>query len=193
MSSCTPFRFAQSTSGTASSSTCDRSCARRRATRPQGCAGRRTRWASRTVLETSPRAGHAGVVEEVGTATLLLVVAPRRMVVAVVLRARKEVELERHAVGRHIVAMLVGYAHATAARRAGARLARRAGRPSRPRGGRRGPRWRGLRREQTKARCARARSARTRASEAGEQEWVVAGRWERHGGGSGSLTRDSEG
>ena len=42
-------------------------------------------------------------------------------------------------------------------------------------------------------RAARARSARTRASEAGEQEWVVAGRWERHGGGSGSLTRDSEG
>ena len=36
-------------------------------------------------------------------------------------------------VGRHIVAMLVGYAHAAAARRAGARLARRAGRPSRPR------------------------------------------------------------
>ena len=63
-------------------------------------------------METSPRAGHAGVVEEVGTATLLLVVAPRRMVVAVVLRARKEVELERHAVGRHIVAMLVESAHA---------------------------------------------------------------------------------
>ena len=34
------------------------------------------------------------------------------MVVAVVLRARKEVELERHAVGRHIVAMLVESAHA---------------------------------------------------------------------------------
>ena len=109
---CTRFRFAQSTSGTAFSSTCDRSCARRRPTRPQGCAGRRTRWASRTPLETSPRAGHAGVVEEVGTATLLLVVAPRRMVVAVVLRARKEVELERHAVGQHIVAMLVESAHA---------------------------------------------------------------------------------
>ena len=96
-------------------------------------------------------------------------------------------------VGRHIVAMLVGYAHAAAARRAGARLARRAGRPSRPRGGRRGPRWRGLRRGQTKARCARARSARTRAREAGEEEWVVAGRWERRGGESGSSTRGSGG
>ena len=89
--------------------------------------------------------------------------------------------------------MLVGYAHAAAARRAGARLARRAGRPSRPRGGRRGPRWRGLRRGQTKARCARARSARTRAREAGEEEWVVAGRWERRGGESGSSTRGSGG
>ena len=144
-------------------------------------------------METSPRAGHAGVVEEVGTATLLLVVAPRRMVVAVVLRARKEVELERHAVGRHIVAMLVESTHA-------ARLA--AQDLCSP--GEQGvfhdleeTPWseaeRSSPRTDTKARRARARSARTRASEAGEQIWVVAGRWERHGGGSGSLTRDSEG